>query len=164
MYRKTAVKAAGGYKLNDFPVEDLSLWLRMSRDGNLVSVPEVLLMYRMSKGSISNTKRKTIQTKTKEILSLYGINQADYLYVKENLESVFQSYGKFPMSERRKLLLLRELFIINSQPDKFGLSNKYDQFLIKNIKHVLGRNFLFELVILKKEKNARDRIRMNSNE
>jgi glycosyltransferase involved in cell wall biosynthesis len=159
MYRKSAVKSAGGYKSDDFPAEDLSLWLRMSREGKLISVPDVLLMYRMSKGSISSTKRKLIQTKSKEIISKIGINYSDYTFVRENLEKIFDEYEKFTFPERRKLLLLRELLIVSAHPQHYGLQGQKRQILFQNIKYMLNREMLSEVLKLQKEKEARDRLR-----
>lgn len=159
MYRKAAVKSAGGYKSDDFPVEDLSLWLRMSREGKLISVPDVLLMYRMSKGSVSSSKRKLIQTKSKEIISKIGINYSDFTFVRENLEKIFNEYDKFTFAERRKLLLLRELFIISANPQNYGLQGQRSQIPFQFIKYMLNKEMLSEVLKLKKEKEARDRLR-----
>ncbi len=45
LFLKDAVISVGGYLPQDFPAEDLSLWLRLSREGLLKSIPEVLLGY-----------------------------------------------------------------------------------------------------------------------
>jgi glycosyltransferase involved in cell wall biosynthesis len=164
MYRKAAVKSAGGYKSDDFPVEDLSLWLRMSREGKLISVPDVLLMYRMSKGSVSSTKRKLIQTKSKEIISKIGVNYSDYAFVRDNLENIFNEYDKFIFPERRKLLLLRELFILSANPRDYGLLGQKGKILFQNIKYMLKREMLSEVLKLKKEKEARDRLRKTNHD
>jgi glycosyltransferase involved in cell wall biosynthesis len=146
MYRKTAVKAAGGYKFDDFPAEDLSLWLRMSRDGNLISVPDLLLLYRISKGSVSSTKRKLIQTKSKEIISKIGINRSDYIFIRQNLEMIFDEYNKFYFSERRKLLLLRELLIVSANPHHYGLLGQKSQILFQDIKYMFKRESFTEIL------------------
>jgi glycosyltransferase involved in cell wall biosynthesis len=164
MYRKAAVKSAGGYKSDDFPVEDLSLWLRMSREGKLISVPDVLLMYRMSKGSVSSTKRKLIQTKSKEIISKIGVNYSDYIFVRENLEKIFNEYDKFLFPERRKLLLLRELFMISANPGHYGLQGQKNKILFQNIKYMLNIEMLSEVLELKKEKEARDSLRKTNHD
>ena len=48
LMRKQAVLAVGGYRSEDFPAEDLSLWLRLSRVGKLISSPSVLLNYQLN--------------------------------------------------------------------------------------------------------------------
>lgn len=164
MFRKTAVNDVGGYRTQDFPTEDLSLWLRMAKEGRLISVPKVLLNYRLSKGSVSGTKRKLIQTKSKEIISKIGINNSDYIFVKDNLEQIFSEYDKFSLPARRKLLLLRELFMVSANPQRYGLLNQKSEILFKNIKHVMRKESLAEIFKLKKEKEARDRLRVGSDE
>lgn len=56
LFSKEAVINAGSYRDIDFPAEDLSLWLRMSRLGDLISIPKTLLHYRLSTGSITGKK------------------------------------------------------------------------------------------------------------
>jgi len=164
MYRKTAVNDVGGYRTQDFPTEDLSLWLRMAKEGQLISVPEVLLSYRLSKDSVSGTKRKLIQTKSKEIVSKIGINYSNYIFVKENLGKIFEEYDQFSLPARRKLLLLRELFIVSANPQHYGLLDQKSEILFKSIKHVLRKESLAEIFKLKKEKQARDRLRDSNHE
>jgi glycosyltransferase involved in cell wall biosynthesis len=164
MYRKTAVNDVGGYRTQDFPTEDLSLWLRMAKEGQLISVPEVLLSYRLSKDSVSGTKRKLIQTKSKEIVSKIGINYSNYIFVKENLGKIFEEYDQFSLPARRKLLLLRELSIVSANPQRYGLLDQKSEILFKSIKHVLRKESLAEIFKLKKEKQARDRLRDSNHE
>jgi glycosyltransferase involved in cell wall biosynthesis len=164
MFRKTAVNDVGGYRIQDFPTEDLSLWLRMAKGGQLISVPRVLLSYQLSKGSVSGTKRKLIQTKSKEVISKIGINNIDYIFVKENLENIFSEYDNLPFHSRRKLLLLRELFMVSANPQRYGLLDQKSEILFKNIKYMLRKESLAEIFKLKKEKEARDRIRVGSHE
>jgi|688.fasta_scaffold168706_2 glycosyltransferase involved in cell wall biosynthesis len=164
MYRKTAVNDVGGYRTQDFPTEDLSLWLRMAKEGQLISVPEVLLSYRLSKDSVSGTKRKLIQTKSKEIVSKIGINYSNYIFVKENLGKIFEEYDQFSLPARRKILLLRELSIVSANPQRYGLLDQKSEILFKSIKHVLRKESLAEIFKLKKEKQARDRLRDSNHE
>lgn len=164
MFRKTAVNDVGGYRTQDFPTEDLSLWLRMAKEGRLISVPKVLLNYRLSKGSVSGTKRKLIQIKSKEIISRIGINNSDYIFVKDNLEKIFGEYDKFSFPARRKLLLLRELFLVSADPQRYGLLDQKSEILFKNIKLALRKESLAEIFKLKKEKESRDRLREGINE
>jgi glycosyltransferase involved in cell wall biosynthesis len=42
-FNKFAVKEVGGYVEEDFPAEDLSLWLRLSTIGRIITVPKNLL-------------------------------------------------------------------------------------------------------------------------
>jgi hypothetical protein len=53
MMRAGAFRAAGGYRGETFPAEDLDLWLRMGERGRLSNLPGVGLRYRLHAGSIS---------------------------------------------------------------------------------------------------------------
>jgi glycosyltransferase involved in cell wall biosynthesis len=48
---------AGGYLSEDFPAEDLGLWIRISQFGKILSVPEVLMKYRLSNSSTSGSRQ-----------------------------------------------------------------------------------------------------------
>jgi len=56
MMRATAVRAAGGYRADRVPIEDLDLFLRLSEIGSLANLPDVLLHYRQHLES-TNHKR-----------------------------------------------------------------------------------------------------------
>jgi glycosyltransferase involved in cell wall biosynthesis len=56
MMRRSAVTRLGGYREDFMPAEDLDLWLRISEQGRLANVPEVVLKYRVHYQSISQTQ------------------------------------------------------------------------------------------------------------
>ena len=45
----------GGYAESDFPAEDIALWTRIAQDHVVLSLPEELVGYRISRGGISNS-------------------------------------------------------------------------------------------------------------
>jgi glycosyltransferase involved in cell wall biosynthesis len=110
LFNRDAVISAGGYRQSDFPAEDLSLWLRLSRLGDLVSVPESLLKYRVSKGSISSNKQELMVQKKSEVLKKIGINPIDVLLFKEIFESILENYNFHANYNERKLLAYRDYF------------------------------------------------------
>ena len=59
---------SGGYKEGEFPAEDLGLWVRMSRHGQLISCPEVLFSYRLSKTSVSAIRRREALLQKRKIV------------------------------------------------------------------------------------------------
>ena len=61
--------SVGGYRLEDFPAEDLGLWLRMVGKGKFLSVPSVLLSYRLSGNSISSSNRRDQLIKKNSLIS-----------------------------------------------------------------------------------------------
>lgn len=54
IFSKQAFLDVGGYILEDYPAEDVSLWLRMARVGSLVSSPFTGLKYNLRAHSISS--------------------------------------------------------------------------------------------------------------
>ena len=112
IFSKEAVEAVGGYRQEDYPAEDLSLWLRLSRIGNLISTPLPLLKYRLNQGSISGKNRKLIKDKTKHLYESIGIHRADIGIAIDNSELILNSYEQFSQGEIRKILLIKELLSI----------------------------------------------------
>jgi glycosyltransferase involved in cell wall biosynthesis len=158
IFNKIAAAAAGGYRKIDFPAEDLSLWLRMSRLGQLISIPNVLLNYQISPGSISSNRRNEMVEKRNHLLLHFGINQKDILNVISSWEDFASSYDEMSWSTRRKILMYRDLRIhsslfpnvirdkkvlklmrnklitdIKTIPSLAGL--KYEQFLRSKVRH-----------------------------
>jgi len=159
MYSKEAVLSAGGYRKEDFPAEDLSLWLRMSKEGKLISIPKVLLNYRLTPKSVSMQKRALIQEKTRNLLSTIGINSKDFSYISSNLESILDNYNNTESSTRRKLLLLREIVEIQRNPSRFGIGKNQNVNIFKYIKFLINGKFLSEGISLKHEKDMRNKFR-----
>jgi GT2 family glycosyltransferase len=63
LMRKDALLAVGGYRAGRFPSEDLDLWLRLSRAGELANIPEMLLRYRRHAATVGVRERNR-QSKT----------------------------------------------------------------------------------------------------
>jgi glycosyltransferase involved in cell wall biosynthesis len=161
MYSKEAVLSAGGYRKEDFPAEDLSLWLRMSKEGKLISIPKVLLKYRLTPNSVSMQKRGLIQEKTRNLLTSIGINSKDFSFTSSNLESILENYNNTESSTRRKLLLLRELVDIQRNPSRFGIGKNHNVKFFKYMKFLLNRKFLAEGISLKNERDLRNEFRFS---
>ena len=100
---------AGGYRTADFPAEDLSLWLRMSRFGKLVSVPLPLLIYKIHNGSITSNRNEEMKSKTKGLMNNIGISSKDLMEVKLTWKEIYGAYGFFSHSGERRILFLRDL-------------------------------------------------------
>ena len=56
MMRREAVLAAGGYRPELEPAEDLDLWLRLAEIGRLANLDEVLVHYRVHLGNTTSTR------------------------------------------------------------------------------------------------------------
>jgi glycosyltransferase involved in cell wall biosynthesis len=110
LFSKEAVVEVGGYRAGDYLAEDLSLWLRLSRIGNLVSVPKNLLNYRLTSSSITSQNRNKVIAKKAEILKNYQFNSSHFFMCLDNLEQIFDQYGQVESGCSRKIMLLNDLF------------------------------------------------------
>ena len=113
---------AGGYLEEDFPAEDLGLWLRLSDYGHLISVPKVLLSYRLSRNSISSNNRKIQLAKSQELSNKSAIWGPLYIQAQLEFVKVVGDYLSLPGGPERVFLHIRELKIIEK---KLSLSSVY---------------------------------------
>ncbi len=109
LYSKEAVVAAGGYKVEDFPAEDLSLWLRMSRVGEVISVPQVLLNYQLRQTSVSGQQRALIKRKSFNLINQIGIHQEALKTGFDRIDVILDSYDELDLAKERQILFLLEL-------------------------------------------------------
>ncbi len=137
MLNREAVLDCGGYREEDFPAEDISLWLRIAKTGSLISVPHVLLSYRLSKGSISAQNRAIAKTRTAELLMEIGINSEAVRFSVDNWEQIFSEYSLMSFADERKLLFLRDL----RQVLKSGLVSNLDRADLIGITHYLTQRY-----------------------
>jgi hypothetical protein len=163
LFSKEAVINAGGYRNIDFPAEDLSLWLRMSRLGNLISIPKTLLHYRLSSESITSKKRNEAKNITKKLLTEIGINQKNVLSLIANFESVIELYKKHNYSRERELLILKDLYHLSKESRlESNLRKKVNKLLIQSIpKYAVNIPNLKTVKLLRKEQVLRNKVRQN---
>ena len=109
LIRRSALEAVGGYLESDAPAEDLGLWLRLARAGNLISVPQSLLHYNLSLNSYSATKRAAIMRRKEEMLAGYGIFADRFPDFKATVFQEFDHYNKSNFVSLRRLIFLRNL-------------------------------------------------------
>lgn len=151
LFSKSAVLEVGSYRISDYLVEDLSLWLRLNTLGNMKSIPETLLKYRIHKNGTSYKNRSLMLSSKDKILQEIKIPQAQVDLVLEDLPKIFEQYDHFSFSNERKLLLLRELRTLGileskliSQTIKSGFTPKALVHLcysgIKLVRDVQARN------------------------
>jgi glycosyltransferase involved in cell wall biosynthesis len=160
LMNKNAVKEAGGYISKDFPAEDLSLWLRLSRIGDLTSVENNLLFYRLNSNSISFQKRKEIIAKKNELLRKVGINPKDYLFVLDNISEILHKYEGMELGNQRKLLLIKDVLTIKLNLANFGLSSvKTNSHRLKIVSSLLKIQTVKDVYELNTFKRKRNRVR-----
>ena len=161
LFEKNAVINAGGYRESDFPAEDLSLWLRMSRLGDLISIPKALLHYRLSTESITGTRRIEAKEMTRKLLTEIGINQKNIIGLIENFESVIQLYKDHDHSKERELLLLRDLYSLSKNINiETKTKKQINQLLLRFAPEYASSISSFRaLRLLHKEQSLRNKVR-----
>lgn len=133
LFSRNAFEFVGGYRKQDFLIEDLSLWLRLSRVGNLVSVPQKLLNYSLNQNAVSMQNRSAMKKNSKQIISEIGINPVHLKQI-ENLEFCYSIYDGVPERQIRTLLFARDIFLNLSSSEKRE-SQKLKAALIKDFVH-----------------------------
>jgi len=121
IFNKSAFNSAGKYRKEDFPVEDLSLWLRLSRLGEFYSVPKILLNYRIGTNSVTSSKRAESISKKAELLRSIGIENSVVENAINEWSNTLEIYKEFEYETRRKILFLRDMMQICRTKEKSWL-------------------------------------------
>ena len=101
--KRTSVLQVGGYSEDDYLAEDLSLWLRLSKLGDLISLPETLLNYSLNPKSITGTRYAESKAKAREI---YRNNGSDLEFVRKAIrefDSQISNYSRYTLKNERSL-------------------------------------------------------------
>jgi glycosyltransferase involved in cell wall biosynthesis len=112
IFNKFAFNEVGMFRNEDFPAEDLSLWLRLTRVGKIYSLPKVLLRYQLTPNSITSLQRQESIKKTKKLIEEIGIYQSDIDGIFVNIENIIDLYRNSTLGLHRKILMLRELGVM----------------------------------------------------
>jgi glycosyltransferase involved in cell wall biosynthesis len=107
IFNKEKFLTVGSYSDKDFPIEDLGLWLRLATVGELLSVPKILLNYRVSNSGTIGSKRKLASEKLSELTTDL---EPIWSVIKNNIfdiPNLYKELDTFPRSFERKLLFIR---------------------------------------------------------
>jgi glycosyltransferase involved in cell wall biosynthesis len=137
IFNKVSVIDSGGYKEQDFPAEDISLWLRMAKTGSLITAPQVLVNYRLSQSSMSGSNRNLGLGKTEKLIKEIGINLKSISDCLNNWREMFTEYDTEALGSERKLLFYRDL----------RESLKYQKNVTSQAREInsIGRSLLIEM-------------------
>ena len=113
VFSRESVIEVGGYRESDFPAEDLSLWLRLSRVGELKSVPLPLLNYRMNPHGVSATKRTKMIKKKNSLIFEIGLNDSDLEKLENSIQDILLSYQSDTYGSERRILFAKDLLKIS---------------------------------------------------
>jgi len=115
MFKKESVLAAGGYMLNQYPVEDFELWLRVMKSGRISNIDEPLLKYRVHSNSISKSNADFQLNKFKNLLDNHwqtnGIDNVDLClmnvsflnlkHTEHTIKKIFSNFNKLIALKRK---------------------------------------------------------------
>ncbi len=113
VFHRERVLEVGGYRIEDFPAEDLSLWLRLSRSGDLISVPRSLVHYRISRNSVTVQRQEESRIKKRLLLSQIGINPGDAFRATETVSEIVSVYKFLESYNERTALFFRDLYAVS---------------------------------------------------
>lgn len=151
-YNKHAVIDAGGYLPEDYPAEDLSLWLRLSKTGKIATSPQELLKYRISRKSVSASLRQTSINKKNALLSSFEFDQDVVSNCLDGLKRTRIYYSDFKYGDKRFLLHLRDLLHIldlNQTLDRSKVKLVHHEILENFSSYTAGTNLLFQVILRK---------------
>ncbi len=112
MYRKSAVLDAGGYSEEDFPAEDLALWLRLIEKGKIASIPQQFLKYTVHKNSITSSHRNSMLAKSLALRKNFAQKESGRLIL-DLFHSNLLMYKNSTNENLRILFALQDLVTFN---------------------------------------------------
>lgn len=109
LFHRGAVLSVGGYRPEDFPAEDIALWLRLASVGRLVGVPYQTVSWSMNQGSITHSRQRAQRIKAMQLIQdAFPTHVFNDLGI-EDVEKEFASYGAHSLASERRILLTRDL-------------------------------------------------------
>ena len=112
MYRKSSVQHAGGYLSKDFPAEDLALWLRLIINGEIASIPQVLLDYTVHGQSITQLKQQAMREKSFALRHQYAIKE-NWTGLLSKASTLLSAYSDVEKKHARTLFFINDLLTLN---------------------------------------------------
>lgn len=108
MFRRSAVYEVGAYSSADFPAEDLSLWIKLSKSFEISTIPETLLDYTLHRGNITSQNQnlmiKITDSLVNSIVKTFSIEA-----VLHDAQETFKIYDSTSHAIARKILFFRDL-------------------------------------------------------
>jgi hypothetical protein len=151
IFNKAAVQSVGGYQVEDFPCEDLSLWLRLSKDNQICTAPYELMNYRINPSSISSTQRMKMKSKKLEILEKYPVTQNEVMKFISHFSEYITLFESSPSGLNRIASSLQEIkqyskILGYELPKNSEITNQITLSQRLNLRIETGRN-VYEMII-----------------
>ena len=152
MFRKTAVTGLGGYRSEDFPAEDLSLWINLSKSFEIATIPETLLFYTLHKANITSKHQDQMIKKTRSLLEEF-VKTLSIDAILDEAEKTFEVYNSTTQTISRKILFFRDLSRYLKMSQAVGVRK-----LSKHaglFKQIIQPNSIFSIIELKEMQRRR---------
>ena len=118
LFKKDAAIAAGGYLNSEFPAEDLGLWVRIQKLGELISSPVSLLNYTVSANSVTSSQRKSSIQQRRRVTSKLVFSDKEIVQFCFDFNSYIREYLTLSAGHKRIVLLYKDLFYWNAKNKK----------------------------------------------
>lgn len=109
LFDSEAVLSVGGYRAQDFPAEDLALWMRLAYTGTFVGVPAVTVRWMMTAGSISHSQQQSQRLTTSNLLRYSFPDRIFSNLTPDDVQRELNAYSGTRLERVRRLLLARDL-------------------------------------------------------
>ena len=152
MFRKTAVIGLGGYRAEDFPAEDLSLWINLSKSFEIATIPETLLFYTLHKANITSRHQNQMIKNTRFLLERF-VKTLSIDAILDEAEETFKIYDSTTETISRKILFFRDLskYLKMSQAVGVGKLTKHPGLF----RQIMQPNSILSIIQLKEMQKRR---------
>ena len=154
LFDRAAVLEAGGYRAEDFPAEDLALWLRLARAGEFVGLPDIAVDWTMSPGSITHGHQRVQREMTDTLVLEHFPMEVVEAIDPDHVSAEMAAYRGTRLAGVRRLLLVRDLHALSMRG---GSRAAYIQSRSGLLRHPLGS--AAAAVHMAIERRRRDRVR-----
>lgn len=111
LFRKQTALMVDGYNVHEFPAEDLGLWMRMSKHGDLISSSRNLLRYRLNPKSITLSNPGNSNSARNFLVNQFKLTEDELLNLGIEIDRAISIYKKEQFRQRRIFLLYWDLFV-----------------------------------------------------
>lgn len=159
LMKKSVIQAAGCYKQDEYPAEDLGLWIRISEIAILKSIPVTLLYYHLSPLSITATNRgRMLGIRDSLQNNLDFLNRATLLCLREYKE-ILNCYKVISNGLAREILFTIDLFKLFSKVN-YKLKFRLLKILITQFGRLcFNKNSVMLILKMKQEQKNRQKYR-----
>ena len=154
LFDRNAVMAAGGYQEEDFPAEDLALWLRLAPLGTFVGAPTRVVDWTMAGSSITHTRQVSQRAKTAELLETKFPMEVVAALTPESVAAELAAYSGTRLAAMRTVLLYRDLRALEGR----GVGRASLRVARDAVIRSPGRSAV-AVAMLARDKQRRDRVR-----